>query len=298
VLVTTVKSCHRTQAEHIAHTRKCLSVIKMQAGSMLVRQILGDAIFWVITPACVDEFLTRVACLFLYETGVRGGSITVKGDHVITSDCMCFGFRDPVTGQVIDVWGAQALRAAALKWGLTAIVHLVVYSLSGKMRKKTLGCAIGVRNDDECECILLIARAMLAGNAADSDGVFSRAPNPELGTGGTGKTLNFQIDRVRAAVKAACIPLGLDPDFYSAHSLRKGMASECYFNLLPETAIDHRGGWAERSKVMMQTYVCPLVSGVGPSGSRRAPASKEDDAEQLAFAKSVIVSRKAAVGVV
>ena len=70
---------------------------------------------------------------------------------------------------------------------------------------------------------------------------------------------------VREALKNACEANGLDPDYFSLHSLRKGAITEMRCLGASEDDRRDRGNYAPSSQVMNLTY--DYGAGIGPPGS-------------------------------
>ena len=70
---------------------------------------------------------------------------------------------------------------------------------------------------------------------------------------------------VREALKSACEENGLDPEYFSSHSLRKGAITEMRSLGASEDDRRDRGNYAPNSQVMNITY--DYGAGIGPLAS-------------------------------
>ena len=70
---------------------------------------------------------------------------------------------------------------------------------------------------------------------------------------------------VREALKRACEENGLDPNYFSSHSLRKGAITEMRSLGASEDDRRDRGNYAPNSQVMNSTY--DYGAGIGPLAS-------------------------------
>ena len=95
------------------------------------------------------------------------------------------------------------------------------------------------------------------------------------GSVGTDELFSFRCDEgprvklrsrdVRDALKRACEENGLDPNYFSSHSLRKGAITEmCSLGVSEDDRRD-RGNYAPNSQVMNATY--DYGAGIGPLAS-------------------------------
>jgi len=65
--------------------------------------------------------------------------------------------------------------------------------------------------------------------------------------------MRLHADSVARIIKRTCTLAGLDPDRYSGHSLRSGMATSAAAGGAPERAIMRQGRWTSRA--MVDRYV-------------------------------------------
>jgi len=65
--------------------------------------------------------------------------------------------------------------------------------------------------------------------------------------------MRLHADSVARIIKRTCTLAGLDPDRYSDHSLRSGMATSAAAGGAPERAIMRQGRWTSRA--MVDRYV-------------------------------------------
>lgn len=76
---------------------------------------------------------------------------------------------------------------------------------------------------------------------------------------------------MRDQIKDTCRRLGLPPDYFSSHSLRKGAITHMRANGASEDDRRDRGNYAPGSQVMNSTY--DYVTGLGPLASNSLPGA-------------------------
>ena len=110
------------------------------------------------------------------------------------------------------------------------------------------------------EMVLFIVRS----GAQGSDELFSIRTVTGTKTALTGRAVRDQI-------KDTCRRLGLPPDHFSSHSLRKGAVTHMRANGVSEDDRRDRGNYAPRSQVMNDTY--DYATGLGPLASKSLPGA-------------------------
>ena len=84
---------------------------------------------------------------------------------------------------------------------------------------------------------------------------------------------------VREALKSVCVENGLDPDYFSSHSLRKGAITEmCALGASEDDRRD-RGNYAPNSQVMNVTY--DYGAGIGPLASNSLTGGHKPTVEDV-----------------
>ena len=84
---------------------------------------------------------------------------------------------------------------------------------------------------------------------------------------------------VREALKSVCVENGLDPDYFSSHSLRKGAITEMRALGASEDDRRDRGNYAPNSQVMNVTY--DYGAGIGPLASNSLTGGHKPTVEDV-----------------
>ena len=100
-------------------------------------------------------------------------------------------------------------------------------------------------------------------------------------SGATGKEelFSFHQETVRAVLKDTCKKHGLNPDYCSSHSLRKGAITQMRSLGASEDDRRDRGNYAPNSQVMNSTY--NYGTGLGPLASNRLTGGHKPTVDDL-----------------
>jgi hypothetical protein len=255
------------------------STTKLKAGLPFLaatRLALGEG---PITYDNVDQWMEYAVEVMLFDgvfricelTEPTGSAKEREGhDHMIRSGDVAFHVAMPDGGEEV-VFGAQDLRAILAAGGverdLSRVVRIVWYLDSDKTRMDRISKIMERRTPAESAAVDVVLAVLIAGNARDDQGAFTRCRNSELAGGGRKRELKFQADRIRGSTKVAAVDLGLDPKFFSSQSWRKGGLSTMERNGAPKAVQAARGVWVEGSAAMLAVYTLPDQAPVGPLGT-------------------------------
>jgi hypothetical protein len=258
----------------------------------------------------VDAHITVAACIVAYDCVFRCGeycepegkaAARKEKDHKVTAELVGFVILGPDGAEQV-VMGIQALRPHLGKWGTpeystACVLRVELHTLSGKRQFRKIVKVIARRTAVESASLDRLVRTLDAGNASGSQGMFTRNPNPQLAGKGTGQSLMFRAKRVREEVKASSERLGLDPDVFSSHSLRKAGLKRLGDNGAPRQVMARRGVWTDGSITMSEVYDAATTAVVGPLGSLPEGQLAACAAAELAEARAMMKVRAVGEGI-
>ena len=131
-------------------------------------------------------------------------------------------------------------------------------AVTAKGKKLVKPKIIGRRSIEESEFLDNLMDFIVHSGTTGTDELFSFR-------GEGGSRVKLRSRDVRDALKRACEENGLDPSYFSAHSLRKGAITEMRSLGASEDDRRDRGNYAPNSQVMNVTY--DYGTGIGPLAS-------------------------------
>ena len=219
-----------------------------------------------------DLRMTYLGCMWKYDLDARVSEYTApkKGqeDH-------CVRAGDLVLGATCNA-GEVKIRGGNLPSNLTA---QQVYGCWVKPSTQKTGATakskfIGRRSVEESQFLdNLVAWLRLSG-VRTVDRLFTRYSG---GDGGKETRKELTGRMIRDGIKESCTLEGLDPDYFSSHSLRKGATTHMMSLGVPEAAVKDRGNYAQGSDVMNCTYDYSF----GGHGPLAANSLRADDRPSL-----------------
>ena len=171
-----------------------------------------------------------------------------------------FTFTVEVAGAVTNVLGSGLadLRLADSVAGRMPISECHVRTVTSKGKVVVKPKVIGRRSPEEAGFLDDLAAWIIHSGTTGKDEVFSFRKQDGSIAVLTGRT-------VRDEIKTTCLNNGLPPDYFSAHSLRKGAITHMRAQGASEDDRRDRGNYAPGSQVMNQTY--DYATGMGPLAS-------------------------------
>ena len=272
VIATTRQSCRLTPAElrAIRNAKPSDSVKLPACHDMLLdmRSRLWDGQLW--QGDGLFKRMTYLACTWGFDQSARISEYTVPEpraqDHCIRLDDLSF-YSHTADGVTCCVGSVLAISLAGARDDSPLISNVLecrVQGASSKGKRVVKAKLLARRSPDESrfltEMVMFIARS----GAQGGDELFStRSP--------AGPKMSLTGRAVRDQVKEACRRLGLPPDHFSSHSLRKGAVTHMRANGVSEDDRRDRGNYAPGSQVMNNTY--DYVTGLGPLASNSLPGA-------------------------
>ena len=199
-----------------------------------------------------------LACMFGFELAARIGEYTKREnggtDHCFRTYDLTFAVE--TASGTSDVAGSCLVDLPCVKegQGYGQIAECRVMGVSTKGKITTKAKLIGRRSVSESEFLNdLIDFTVHAG--AKGDGYRKR----------DGSRTVLRARLVRDELKDICRRNGLPPDYFSAHSLRKGGITHMRAQGVTEDDRRDRGNYAAGSKVINTTY--DYATGLGPVAS-------------------------------
>ena len=213
--------------------------------------------------------MAYVGCMWGFDQSARVSEYTVPEpraeDHCVRLDDLTFYSITP-EGTIPSVGSALATRLSDDSPLISSVLECRVISASSKGKRVVKAMLIGRRSQDESaflnELVLFIVRS----GARGGDALFSVRNAAGAKTSLTGRA-------VRDHIKDTCRRLGLPPNHFSSHSLRKGAVTHMRANGASEDDRRDRGNYAPGSQVMHTTY--DYVTGLGPLASNSLPGAQQ-----------------------
>ena len=249
-------ACERTTAEEREHRNgEAVGSTKLPVCESMLsgqREALWDAKSWLYPD--IDSRALYLAKMWAFDQGARVGEYTAaeKGceDHCIRAGDLHFDFEDGDVciavrggeGYFAQVRSGEVARRRALGCWVRPITQK-----TGKRVKEKL---IARRHEGEERLLDDLVEWFTHSGVGPEDELFSRYAMVR----GRMTLKRLWPRNVRKGVKDACVEAGLDPRFFSAHSLRK--ASQTHMSAMGASMSDRldRGGYAEGSMVPSTTY--------------------------------------------
>lgn len=179
-------------------------------------------------------------------------------DHCARVDDFTFTIEAAGVSTNVLGSGLAGLHLADSVAGRMPIVECHVRTVTSKGKVVVKPKVIGRRSPEEAGFLDDLAAWIIHSGTTGKDEVFSFRKQDGSVAVLTGRT-------VRDEIKTTCLNNGLPPDYFSAHSLRKGAITHMRAQGASEDDRRDRGNYAPGSQVMNQTY--DYAAGLGPLAS-------------------------------
>ena len=203
-----------------------------------------------------------VGTMYGFETASRIGEFThcERGnqDHCARVDDFTFTVESTGRSQNVPGSGLAALRLVDSPEGRLAIAECRVRTVSSKGKVVVKPKLIARRSPEEAGFLDDLAAWIIHSGTTGKDEVFSFRKTDGNLVYLTGRT-------VRDEIKRTCASNGLPPDYFSAHSLRKGAITHMRAQGATEDDRRDRGNYSVGSGVMNSVY--DYATGLGPLAS-------------------------------
>ena len=212
--------------------------------------------------ADMRDRMTYIGCMWAFEMGARVSEYTTPEpggvDHCVRVDDLAFVAVLPS--------GTQSLRGSALT-GLgmvdsvvwrSNVVECRATAVTAKGKKLVKPKIVRRRSAEESRFLDDLMDFIVHSGSTGKDELFSYRCD-------TSAHVKLRSRDVREALKGACEENGLDPNYFSSHSLRKGAITEMRSLGASEDDRRDRGNYAPNSQVMNLTY--DYSAGIGPLAS-------------------------------
>lgn len=217
-----------------------------------------------------------VGTMYGFETAGRIGEFTHcelgNQDHCARVDDLTFTVE--TGGAIRNVLGSglAALRLTDSVEGRQSIVECRVRTVSSKGKVVVKPKLIARRSPEEAEFLDDLSAWVIHSGTTGKDEVFSFRKKDGSIVLLTGRT-------VRDEIKRTCASSGLPPDYFSAHSLRKGAITHMRAQGATEDDRRDRGNYAAGSTVMNNVY--DYATGLGPLASNSLEGGHRLDKKDL-----------------
>ena len=273
VISTARSSCRRKPAElrRIRDTQTSDTVKLPACHGMLtsMRSRLWDHQPW--TGPGLTSRMTYLGCMWGFDQSARVSEYTTPEpraqDHCIRLDDLSFYIQtsEGVSPCVGSVLATALLGTSEDSLAIRNITECRVQGVSSKAKRVVKAKLIGRRSPDESLFLSQLALFIARSGALGTDELFSIRT-------ATGTKISLTGRMVRDQIKETCRVLGLPPNYFSSHSLRKGAVTHMRANGVSEDDRRDRGNYAPGSQVMNCTY--DYATGLGPLASNSLPSAR------------------------
>ena len=212
--------------------------------------------------ADMRDRMTYIGCMWAFEMGARVSEYTTPEpggvDHCIRADDLIFIVVSPSGTR--SIYGSKISEIGMMVGGAlrSSVVECRAAAVTAKGKKLVKPKIIGRRSVEESNFLDDLIDFMTHSGITGKDELFSfRCTSSTL--------VKLRSRDVRDALKDMCEKNGLDPDYFSSHSLRKGAITEMRSLGASEDDRRDRGNYAPNSQVMNITY--DYGTGIGPLAS-------------------------------
>ena len=217
-----------------------------------------------------------MGCAWGYDLDCRISEYTApdgrsREDHCVRLEDLIFDVVNP-DGMSQVTGGSRPLDDIR-----NAITACWVKTASHKSGALVKGKFIGTRTEEEAEFLDDIVLWIVHSQVKVGDGLFTRYVTLRDGTLSR-KSLIGRM--VREELKEAATLEGLDPDYFSSHSLRKGATTHLRSQGASEADIRDRGNYASGSEVARLTYDYS-TAGHGPFSSNSLAGGRKPDVSDI-----------------
>ena len=228
---------------------------------------------WDNQPWSGDGMVKRMSylgCMWGFDQSARISEYTVPEpraeDHCIRLDDLTFYSHstDGVIGRVGSALAEELRGASDDSTLILDITECRVVGASSKGKRVVKAKLIGRRSLDESKFLSELALFVTRSGALGIDELFSVR-------NAAGAKISLTGRMVRDQIKETCRRLGLPPNYFSSHSLRKGAVTHMRANGVSEDDRRDRGNYAPGSQVMNDTY--DYATGLGPLASNDLPGA-------------------------
>ena len=153
-----------------------------------------------------------------------------------------------------------------------SIVECRAMAVTAKGKKLIKPKIVGRRSEEESAFLDDLVDFMAHSGTTGKDELFTFRP-------AAGPIVKLRSKDVREALKRTCERNGLDPDYFSSHSLRKGAITEMRSLGASEDDRRDRGNYAPNSQVMNITY--DYGTGIGPLASNSLVGGRKPTVEDV-----------------
>jgi hypothetical protein len=211
-----------------------------------------------------------VACMFAFELAALIGEYTKKEnngtDHCYRTDDLMFAVETASGSSNVAASALSALTFIKASQGYGQIAECRVFGVSSKGKITTKAKLIGRRSAAESDFLNnLIEFVVRAGGKGDEELFGFRKQD--------GQRVVLTAKSVRDEMKDIAPRNGLPPNYFSAHSLRKGSITHMRAQGATEDDRRDRGSYAAGSQVMHTTY--DYATGLGPLASNELDRGRE-----------------------
>ena len=217
-----------------------------------------------------------VGTMYGFETAGRASEFTHcelgNQDHCARVDDFTFTIESSETTRNIPGSGLVALRLADSVEGRQSITECRVRTVSSKGKVVIKPKLIARRSPEEAEFLDDLAAWITYSGTTGRDEVFSFRKQD-------GNLAHLTGRAVRDEIKKTCASNGLPPDYFSAHSLRKGAITHMRAQGATEDDRRDRGNYAAGSTVMNGVY--DYATGLGPLASNSLEGGHRLDKKDL-----------------
>lgn len=278
VIATARTACRPKPAElRERRSNGAASTVKLPICESILAEMKGR--MWTGLSWTGRDMRARMAflgCMWGFEMGARVSEYTTPEpgavDHCVRMDDLTFV---SVSADGTRTFFGSQLRETGLmdsEGGRRSIVECRALSATAKGKELIKPKIIGRRSAEETE-FLEDLLAFIAHNAATSkEELFSFREEGK-------KSTKLRSRNVRDELKDTCSRHGLDPDYFSSHSLRKGAITQMRSLGASEDDRRDRGNYAPNSQVMNNTY--DYGTGLGPLASNRLTGGHKPTVDDL-----------------
>jgi hypothetical protein len=285
IIATARTSCLMKPDElRAARDRGPVSTVKLPMCESLIAEM--RLLLWV--PGWVDAGLggksLYMGVAYGWEAAGRIGEYThcERGNQNHCARKDDFTFVVEVRGSTQNVMGSglAALRLEDSVDGRLGVLECRVKTVSSKGKVVVKPKLIGRRSPEESEFLDDLTAWMTFNGTSGQDEAFSYRKTD-------GSLVHLTGRAVREEIKKTCTNNGLPPDYFSAHSLRKGAITHMRAQGATEDDRRDRGNYAAGSTVMNSVY--DYATGLGPRASNSLEGGHRLDKKDI---KRMIPARK------
>ena len=228
------------------------------------------------TGADMRDRMTYIGCMWAFEMGARVSEYTTPEpggtDHCVRVDDLIFiavspsGTRSLYGSELVGIGPADG------EAGRPNIVECRATAVTAKGKKLVKPKIVGLRSVEESRFLDDLIDFVVRSGSRGKDELFSF--RREAST-----RVKLRSKDVRQALKDTCEENGLDPDYFSSHSLRKGAITEMRSLGASEDDRRDRGNYAPNSQVMNVTY--DYGTGIGPLASNSLVGGRKPTVEDV-----------------